>query len=87
MSDWNKTNLLFQKQNIIYLQSNRDNICQKVSKSSGIQMLAPCNQMFTFSNSVCVTTFSERYNDRVIDICSSCRQSVEDVDIPDTFQL
>ena len=40
-----------------------------------------------FSNSVCVTTFSERYNDRVIDICSSCRQSVEDVDIPDTFQL
>ena len=35
--------------------------------------------------SVCVTTFSERYNDRVIDICSSYRQSVEDVDQPVLF--
>ena len=29
----------------------------------------------------CVATFSENYNDRVIDASSLCRQSAEDVDI------
>ena len=47
-------------------------------------MLAPCKEkMHISSNSVCGTTFSESYNECVID----ARRSRRRLDIPDAFQL
>ena len=56
-------------------------ITKIVKPQRRVQELQKIQTICRSSNSVCFTTFPERYNDRVIETCSLCRQSAEDVDI------